>query len=42
MKFKRHTNPNADANNHGYFWGAVAERFQWVDCGITAVSTHRC
>lgn len=36
------TNPNADANDHGYSWGAVAERFQRVDCGVTAVSAHGC
>lgn len=36
----RHTNPYANADNHGYFWGAVAERFEWVHCDVTAVPAH--
>lgn len=36
----RRTNPNANADNHGYFGGAVPKRFQRVDGHVTAVSTH--
>ena len=36
------TDPNADADDHGYPWGAVAERFQRVDCDVTAVPAHSC
>lgn len=36
----QHTNPNANADSHGYFWGAVSERFEWVDGDVTAVPTH--
>lgn len=42
IKGIEHTDPNADANDHGYFWGAVAERFQRVDCDVAAVPTHSC
>lgn len=36
----RRTDPNANADNHGYFGGSVPKRFQGVDCHVTAVSTH--
>lgn len=42
IKSAGHTYPDADANNHGYSRGAVAERFQWVDCDIATVPTHSC
>lgn len=42
IKQAGHTNPNADADDHGHFWGAVAERFQRVDCDVTAVPAHCC
>lgn len=34
------TDPDANADDHSDSWGAVAKRFQWVDCDIAAVSTH--
>lgn len=42
IKSAGHTYPDADANNHGHSRGAVAERFQWVDCDIATVPTHSC
>lgn len=36
------TDPNADADDHGNSWGAVAKRFQGVDSDVAAVSAHRC
>lgn len=36
------TDPNADADDHGYLWGAVAQRFQGVDGDVAAVSAHGC
>lgn len=42
IKSAGHTYPDADANDHGYPWGAVAERFQWVDCDVATVPTHSC
>lgn len=35
-----HTNPNADADDHGYSWGAVAERFERVDGDVAAITAH--
>lgn len=40
-RITQHTYPNANADNHGYFGGAVVERFERVDCDVTAVPTHR-
>lgn len=36
------TDPNANADNHGHSRSAMAERFQRVDCDVTAVAAHGC